>query len=407
MMRRLRTEQGGWALVTTMVLLGVLTAGGLATATVMDTQTQQSGLERRRESAFNLAEAGLNGQVFAMARDWPGQGMAGNPYPTCTPASTGTRCPAASQLQNLIGSQDLVNGASWQTIVRDNGASGTSTFYSDSLVLSQPAYDANGDGKLWVRASATAAGKTRTIVALVRTEQQDEEIPHAAVIAGRLEHQNNGNKVIIDATASGSDATVLVRCDPVALDPLPCLAQPTGASVESLFNWLGNKQQIRPVPTLANTGYDGGPAMTADARERLKARAIADGTYYTGCPTAAQLTGSVVYVEGGACSYTSNTQFNSAGHPGLLIMASGTLYLGGTTDFYGVIYHPNTAEAGGVLVTTQGNAEVHGGVLIDGNGVLHAGASGTNITLDLNGYSAVKSYGSAGVIQNTWREIKG
>jgi len=407
LLRRLRTEQSGWALVTTMILLGVMTTAGIATVTVVDTQTQQGAQERRRETAFNLAEAALNSQVFALARDWPGQGMATNQYPTCGPSSTTTRCPAASQLQNLMGSQDVITGSSWQTLVRDNGASGSQAFYSDALVLGQPAYDANGDGKLWVRASATASGKTRTIVALVRAEQQDEDIPHGALIAGRLENQNDGNKVIVDASASSATDTVSVRCTPVANDPAPCLGQPTGSSVQSLFNWLSTKTQIVPVPTIANTGYQGGAAMTADARERLKARAIADGTYFTTCPTAAQLTGAVVYVEGGDCRYTSNTQYNSQSRPGLLIFNSGSLYIGGTSDFWGVIYHANALNSSGVVVETQGNAEVHGGVLVDGAGVVHAGASGTNIQLDLNAYNAVKSYGSAGVIQNTWREIKG
>jgi Tfp pilus assembly protein PilX len=407
LLRRARAEQGGWALVTTMILLGVMTAGGMATVTIMDTQTQQSAQERRRETAFNLAEAALNGQVFSLARDWPGQGMAANPYPTCTPGASSPRCPAQSQLQNLMGSQDVLTGANWQTTVRDNGASGGQSFYSDALTQTQPGYDANGDGKLWVRASATASGKTRTIVALVRAEQQDEDVPHGALIAGRLENQNDGNKVIVDASASGAADTVQVRCKPVALDPSPCLGQPTGLSVQALFDWLGSKTQILPVPTIANTGYQGGAAMTADARARLRARAIADGTYYTGCPTAAQLTGAVVYVESGDCRYTSNTQYNSQGRPGLLIFNSGSLYLGGTSDFWGVIYHANAAGSSAVLVETQGNMTVHGGVLIDGPGVMHAGASGANVALDLNAYNAVKSYGSAGVIQNTWREIKG
>jgi hypothetical protein len=384
-----------------------MTAGGIATVTIMDTQTQQSAQERRRETAFNLAEAALNAEVFSLARDWPGQGMAANPYPTCTPASTSPRCPAQSQLQNLMGSQDVITGANWGTVVRDNGASGGQSFYSDALTLGQPGYDANGDGRLWVRASATASGKTRTIVALVRAEQQDEDIPHSALIAGRLENQNDGNKVIIDASSSGSGDTVAVRCTPVAGDAAPCLGQPTGSSVQSLFDWLSSKTQILPVPTIANTGYQGGAAMTPDALARMKARAIADGTYYTSCPSAAQLTGAVVYVEGGNCSYTSNTQYNSASRPGLLIFNSGSLYLGGTSDFWGVIYHANATGSTGVLGETQGDMTVHGGVLIDGAGVMHAGASGANVVLDLNAYNAVKSYGSAGVIQNTWREIKG
>jgi hypothetical protein len=47
-------------------------------------------------------------------------------------------------------------------------------------------------------------------------------------------------------------------------------------------------------------------------------------------------------------------------------------------------------------------------VFADGNGIVSAGGT-NNINIQYNDFalSAVKGYGSAGLIQNTWREIKG
>jgi hypothetical protein len=149
--------------------------------------------------------------------------------------------------------------------------------------------------------------------------------------------------------------------------------------------------------------------MTAEARARLKATAIANGTYYaTTCPTAAQLTGQVVYVDvTGSCGYTSNSQFNSAAAPGVLILDHATLSLGGTCNFFGVVYAANASNLAADMVQTQGNSVVTGGVVIDGAaGQFVVGSSGDNIVFDLNAYRAVASLGSAGIIQNTFREIK-
>jgi hypothetical protein len=308
-------------------------------------------------------------------------------------------------MTSIIPSADAA-AATWQTTVRDNGTTGTANFYSDPLVQAQPAYDANHDGQLWVRANATAKGKTRTIVALVRAEQQDEDIPHAALITGRLDISNMGNKTIIDASAGGGMPTAIVRCVPALLELSPCLGHPMGVppiggTLAALTTFLG--RQLSPNTT--TTGYGGGPAMTPEARARLKATAIADGTYYaTGCPSS--LTGHVVYIESGNCVYDSNAVYNTPADPGLVLMASGTLYLGGTTIFNGVIYHANTANTTGPVLQLQGNTNIIGGVLVDGNATTIAGSSKVNIQLFPTAFRAVRSYGSAGIIQNTWREIR-
>lgn len=401
MMRRLSDERG-WALLSAMVLMTVMLGAGLAAFKIVDTQTAQSAVQRNRESAFNLAEAAMNAEVFALARDWPGKGMATNQYPVCSTGSTSTRCPNNAQLLGGLPSADAA-GATWQTQVRDNGTAATQSFYRDDLVTSQPGYDANDDGKVWVRSTATARGKTRTLVALVRAERQSEDLPHASLLTGRLDISNMGNKAIIDATAGGGPVTV--RCTPQLLDLTPCVGHLFGSGRFGDLNELLSYLQTQIAGATPITGYTGPPAMTAQARARLKATAIADGTYYTSCPSS--LTGRVVYIESGNCTYNSNAVYNSAAAPGFLIQNSGTLYIGGTVNYYGIIYEANTTALTSAVMQVQGNAQIFGGVLVDGAATTIAGSSKINIVLDPSAFDAVASYGSAGVIQNTWREIKG
>ncbi|MDT5011616.1 MAG: hypothetical protein QOH57_3233, partial [Mycobacterium sp.] len=165
------TDDRGWALITAILLMTIMLGTVLSLATYIDGQTRQGAATRKRETAFNLTEAALNAQIFALSQDWPGTGSTATPYPACTQASTGARCPNASALSALIASPDAT-GATWQTVIRDDGVNGSPNFYSDATTLTQPAYDANGDGKVWIRATSTTRGKTRTMVTLVRVEEQ-------------------------------------------------------------------------------------------------------------------------------------------------------------------------------------------------------------------------------------------
>jgi len=403
-MRGRRTGEEGLAVLTVMVLMGVMLTTAFALVSTVDTQTSASRAERVRDSAFNLAESALNAQIFALSHDWPGLGRAALPYGTCTPASTSSRCPDNASLTGGA-SADLI-GATWETRVRDNGAGSAPNFYSDASTALQPGYDANADGQVWVRAQAAAQGHTRTLVALVRVQKQEEDVLHGALIAGSVDITNNGNKELIRA----SGGPVSVRCPtPLTLLTYPgtCLGHAltgTTGTLTSLMSLL-SVQITGTVPTL---NYLGGDAVKVEARARLKATAIADGTYFTTCPTAAQMTAPIVYVEGAvSCFYNSNSQFNTPAAPGLLLLDQANVTFGGTSLFYGVIYGANT-PAGAAVLTTQGNsALINGGVIIDGTAKMVVGSSGLNINFDVNAYRSVASYGSAGVVQNTWREIKG
>lgn len=402
-----RSGEEGIALVVVMILMTVMLTTGFALASTVDTQTKASQAERVRDASFNLAESALNAQIFALSNDWPGPGLGmppNTPYTTCTPATPSSRCPDDASLRG--GASPDLAGSTWQTTVRDNGVGSAPNFYSDASTQLQPGYDANGDGKVWVRAQATAQGHTRTLVALVRSERQEEDLPHAALIAGSLDITNYGNKELIRSEG----AAVTVRCDPTAAPSVSCVGKPLGVG-GLLSTLLSGRLSAQITGGPPRSIPETGAAMTAEARERLKATAIANGTYYAGCPTDAQLAsrpGQVVYIESALnCpSYTSNTQYNSAQAPGALIIGSGSITFGGNSDFYGVIYNANLTNLSTAAVSTQGNAKITGGVLIDGGAQMAVGSSGLNIDFDLNAYRAVASYGSAGVIQNTWREIK-
>lgn len=410
-MKREGRGEEGIALLVVLVLMGVMLSTGFAIMSTIDVQTRASKTERVRDAAFNLAESALNAQIFRLTTDWPGPGRSTVPYTPCTAASTTARCPDKASLLNGTSS-DLNPNSTWTTSVRDNGATGAPSFYSDTVTQGQPGYDAAGgptgapDGKLWVRAQATANGRTRTLVALVTVEKQEEDIPHGALIAGSLDISNNGNKELIHA----SGGPVAVRCDPAANPNASCLGHPMVCKPACVNDPLLQTQITGATPT---GNYASANAMTPEALGRLKATAIANGTYYSvastaSCPTDAQLTGPVVYLESATnvnCFYSSNARYNSLDAPGALILDHTSITFGGNTLFWGVIYGANTVP-GASVVTTQGNsALINGGVILDGTAKMTVGSSGLNINFDVNAYRAVASYGSAGIVQNTWREI--
>jgi hypothetical protein len=354
-------------------------------------------------------------ETYALSRDWPGIGQSTTPYPVCGPGTGVTRCPNPTEMSNLIASPDST-GVTWQTQVRDNSTTpcgtATTSFYQDSVAQVQPAYDCNGDGKLWVRASATARGKTRTIIELVRVEEEALDLPHAAVVAGRFQSSNNGQKVVVDTTGgTGANGFVGVRCTPTMGESASttCLDQPLGGgNTQTQAKWDALVQtQISPYAGHVQTAYSSTNAMSQFTRDQLKARAIADGKYFATCP-ATWPTGTIVYIESGNCSYSSNVTVNSQAQPGLLLVNNGTLTLGGTGDYWGVIYCVNAQGSSGPVLSLNGSGTLHGGVFVDGNGIVVAGGtSNTNIKYEDSSLNAVRGYGSAGLIQNTWREIKG
>jgi hypothetical protein len=118
---------------------------------------------------------------------------------------------------------------------------------------------------------------------------------------------------------------------------------------------------------------------------------------------------------------------NLLSRPGMLIWHCGRMNFRGNWTFVGVIYAANnsdgtcpagypTFDGGGKcgsnnpssatnVVSISGGFGIWGALAIDGPGCLYAGNNGLQVQFDPNVFNAVASYGTVGLVQNTWREL--
>jgi Tfp pilus assembly protein PilX len=394
----LRREEG-WVVVTAVIVTGLMMGIGLATYATVGTQQTQSRVERERDSSFNLGESALYAEAFVLGNDWP---TAANPYPEfCTETTVTRGCPTPSDFQSAMDSQglpDLSSGAQWTIMVRDNGSPATGNDY-DSTTDLQPTYDKNGDGKLWVRADGVAKGRRRSIVGLLEREKLGESTAQNVITAGYFYTSNDGNKVIVDTQGnSATGSQVVVRCDS-AVDPPPCTEYEEG------------KGQVSPDRVYSDRTA---PNMSKAQADRFEAEARENGTYYTSCPQS--LTGRVVFVETSStinCKYNGGV-FNTATSPGLVVFTNGVLELGGgKVTYYGLVYmlnpdprlDPVPPSSSMTRLIMHANGFLVGGVSVDGNGGVEAGSDKFNIVFDGLAFTQLETHGTAGLVQNSWREL--
>jgi len=398
MKSRFSSERGS-VVVTAILLIAIMIAIGVAALAQVDTQTEQSRRERVHESSFNLGEAALTNQIYILGRK--GTGTVSKPYPDVCPTAGNEFCPEPASLAvnyDQASQPDFDPGqTTWRTWVRDNASTSnpavSDTFWDDALLTDRPRYDQNGDKLMWVRAQANVRGRERAMVGLIRIEPNPITFPGYAILAGKFQTTNNGNHsdAIVDTTGS---LGVGVRC--------------TGnIPSNNCIEYQPNKGQIQP--NIVTTGQPYEPTISEGDLEALLDVARANGTYFTSCPPS--LTGDVVAIDPGSgqeCDYQGNSTYNSAANPGLLIIMSGSIEFRGGVNYYGLVYHPNLAnETDFDLVKVHGNSQVIGGVIVDGEGGVSAGSSGKlNIKYSANAFNDINSFGTAGVVQNTWREIQ-
>jgi hypothetical protein len=393
------------AILITMLLLSVT----LSAVGFVDTQQRESGRERKREATFQLSEGVMNSQIFLLSRDWPGTGATA--YPTaCSPANQADlRCPDTTLLTRSFAGPDYAAGISWTTEVHDNTIPNAENYYEDAFVRQQPRWDANSDGFMWVRAEGTLAdGRTRAIVALVRAEQLITNFPRHAVVAGSIDLTQNGNQVYLNTTSTDAGGNVngagrvVVRCSP-----------PTAAGCAA----EGKEQQISPATVESNLGMPS--ALTPEVIERLRENARANGTYFGSGQCPASLAGDLVFLENPTgCRFgVSGAVWNAKGDPGVVIIGSGSFYLE-HVHLYALVYHVNGSDGAGApvangtpAITLKNNGIVEGQVIIDGSGELEVGnnsggsASLGNVIYDANVVNNLRAFGTAGIVQNSFREI--
>lgn len=446
---RLRTDDG-YVLVTALVLMLIMLGVALSLADVVDTGQERVKEDRNRETSLNLTEGVLYSQGFTLAADWPGNAADAIPS-ICTNATVQKGCPNPSNLAgNNFTNVDILNdpNIAWETRVRDNGAplveftttsadaaqSGTNVETGLSYSCAAPCrYDANGDKELWVQARAVVQDRPRNIVARLRLEKLLESTPQSAVMTGGFAVNNSSaQKNYIDATGS----QVVVRCNPN--DTTNCAKRAGNNVYGSVTGGTAD------VPSTL---------LTAQQIARMKEVAKANGTYlskaeYGSCPPVEKWKGAVVYIEfceghfatsdfntianscpaGGMPAGMQQPCINAPGKPGIVIFNCAQLDVSGKATFIGLLYFvngmhggcsapyprgttpvnckipPNSLKQEDVFQTTGGFG-IWGAIAIDGPGCMKVGSNGGQIKFDPNVFGALSSYGTVGLIQNSWREL--
>lgn len=389
-MRRVLDTERGWALVTAVIVMSLMMGVGLATYSYVDTEVEQSANERTRESSFNYAEGVLNAQAFVLSRSWPA--TASLAYsPDCASGATSTRCPDQSTLSQSFNGADFATGSSWTTSVRDNGGSeqcmtGSSTscnyFYDDAATASQPRWDANGDGEMWVRAQATVRGKRRIVVARVSVAKRGVPFPQNVLTAGSLTMR--GGKNVINT----GGAPIQLRC--------------TNPNGNSCINLKRGRTAI--VPDTLQFGLQTQHTLSDSALDSLRRRAQGEGSWYASCPN--NPTSSFVFVESGNCG-NSSLPPGTATNPGLYIQVDGEFNKGTSSPWYGIIYLFNSSNScRSDVFGSNGNWDLYGSVIVDGCGGFSLGtSSNTSLNYFPGVFTTVYSYDFIGVVKNSFREL--
>ena len=412
MMARARNEDGV-VLVSAIILLVVMLAMGLALLLFGDNQQRASAREQASEAAFNLAEAALNAQVGQLSSRWPAKQEKAGEFPfSCTEAtSTGADyCPTAASLKAAYpaslspvacsaGSMTDAWGSpltnKWTTYVRDDLEN--APLFNSTAEKSAPAFDENGNEKLWVRAVGVVQCKVVSLITLVARQQIALNFPRNAVAGNWFKVTNEGKKVIVNTAGEppvGQPGEISMRCEGV----LPGHCE----------EWNKEKEQISPNTT-------GAPptapfAVNEEQLAALKAQAQAAGTFHSGasgtCPkTLEETSGLPAFIEGcGALQLTGGVG-NSQASPGFLILADGTLTLLGNAEFWGAIFADNPTNFSGAVVTLGGTTQVRGAINVGGNGGIEFGSSKANLIYNSQAIKEVKSYAGATPTRNTFRVL--
>jgi Tfp pilus assembly protein PilX len=399
---RARAEDG-FALVGAILIVTVLLALGLGLLVFADVQQRAASSEQSRESAYSLAEAALNAQIFQLSLQWP---TPENPVPSsCTEATSTTtnRCPNPASLEASVGypAAGACTGTEawgsplsnrWTTYVRSD--SGSEQLFNSSVDQSNPAYD-NGDRSVWVRAVGVSRCSPLTIITKVSEQLIPLTFPRNAISANGFKTSNSGNKVIIDTKGSSTQngAAVSLRCE--GLTATECKTYQPG--------------QVSPDTTSAPASPS--PTLNAAQLESQKSLAKLNHTYFKAgeCPASmSALSGEPIYVEGPCKLSFSGGTANSSAEPGFLILVNGTLELGGNGTFYGVVYALNAQGSSGYkpsVVTVQANAKIVGAVDVDGAGTITFGSSAKNFIYEERAFPPLKTYGGAAPTPNTFRVL--
>ena len=354
MIGSVRSEEGGWAAVTAIVLTSIMLVMGLALLATVDTQGNQTRVQRNAESSFNLAEAALNAEAFLISRSWPNTPPAATSCSTV--ASINGNLASDSLIQDIVADSfrqdEYAPGASWKVNVCDDTGVSTDT-WTDAKLGSAQGYDANGNEKLWVRAQSEVRGVRRAVAAMVVVQRPPILPQDYAILTGGMSAQLSwasdqltGGALLGPLTTRlfndskmVSGGRIGVRCGLLEA----CVAGVfAGLSQTALKDLLVANQTVQ---------YGSSQALSDVAITGLRAQAQLDGTYVQtvanngSCIPSGATGEDIVFVEtvGDGDQFCTIDTNAGGGAPAyrMVIVASGRIKVQGSGTVSSVVYAAN------------------------------------------------------------------
>ena len=410
MLRRLKLPrlrgEGGSVVVTAVMMMAIMIPIGLALLAIVDTQARESGTERTRDRAFNLAESALQSAAFSLSRGaWPAAagsapsntGSSGTSM-YCGLASYGATLGAATnagsataKLQprlNATYDDASYTGATWQINVCDNDlTSAGPTVWREDLLTTSRNFDENADELVWVRSEAQVAGRRRVLAALVRVEETPAFSSKYGLITGRMnaEVRDTAGVLLGGSLLDAAVDVMLGESDPlVAPDPSADTTPPTsgiiavrcGALEGCLAGSIGGlSSTVTPLSTLIGGGklvQTTSPTATSAASiGQLKQQAINSGTYV------AATAGHASPSSAPACDIPAAANADTVVYIDVVGTSSTSHTIGGAGDQYCVLnvstnktYKALVIGSGRVIL--RGDNTTNGGTVNTFRGLLYA-----------------------------------
>ena len=230
--------------------------------------------------------------------------------------------------------------------------------------------------------------------------------PQYAVLAGTVRGQNNGGhggRPLVNSTGLASGSRVRCTPPPQSANCIDLNPERRARSCSRRPNYQPQLRRTSP------------RSATTDALQALEDVARANGTYYARLPGEPERRRRR-HRERAGCAYNNSAPAapgqskccNSAANPGLLVIKQRQRRTSAATSSSGAssTTRTSTTRATQNMVETSGTSAIRGGALVDGNGGVYAGSRGRQHHLLRHGVRRTSSaVGTAGVVQNTWREI--
>jgi Tfp pilus assembly protein PilX len=375
---RVSDRQSGSTLIMLIGVIAALAIMATSLVALVMNVSANTGSERTRAKAFNMAEAGLDNGLYVLSKNWPA--YATSATPAIDETDFRTQFPEAEFPAPTGG-----------------GAAIDVAFYDNASTTPDPnlEWDSNGDKQMWVDARATVGDKTARVRALVQQENANLNLPRGVVIyaGGGLRMHGGGTPVsVAPGGLPPGSSTVTAWINP------PFTAN---GAADFSSEVIRQSTGVPPVEEILDPEILGLLEQTAQN----------SGRYFTSVSAAeaAMLTGPLVYLKSsGNVIITANDVYNGDGMtvpsttnpkpPGILIVDGGGVTFHGTGTFYGLVY----CTSGFVDI---GNATIKG-MVISASGVSELGGSDQvvyddRIIVQLNNVVTL----AARIVPGTWRQL--